>query len=143
MPTDADIGFNSAFGIEGSTADTYEDVAEVISITPPGMTRGTQEATHLKSPDNHHEHIALLSDSEEASLTVNFVPSATDALFAAFNAATGKYQITYPNGVMMRFAGIVTGYTPPELTPEGKMEATVTIKPSGKPTLHAAVVQGG
>ncbi|SDW78293.1 phage tail tube protein [Roseicitreum antarcticum] len=136
--TTADIGYNSRFGIEGETPGTYADVAEVISITPPGMTRGTQEATHLQSPDDHHEHIALLSDSEEASFTVNFVPSATDTLFAAFNAKTGKYQITYPNGVMLRFAGIVTGYTPPELTPEGKMEATVTVKPSGKPTLHAA-----
>ena len=136
--TAADIVHVSAFGIEGETPGTYVDVAEVIAITPPGMTRGTQEATHLKSPDNHHEHIALLSDSEEASFTVNFVPSATDALLAAFNATTGKFQITYPNGVMLRFGGIVTGYTPPELTPEGKMEATVTIKPSGKPTLHAA-----
>lgn len=139
MPeTAADIGFDSAFGIEGETPGTYVDVAEVKSITPPGMTRGTEQATHLKSPDGHHEHVALLTDAEEASITVNFVPSATDVLFAAFNAAKGKYQITYPNGVMMRFPGIVTGYTPPELTPEGLMETTLSMKPSGKPTLHAA-----
>ena len=137
--TTADIGYNSSFGIEGETPGTYVDVAEGMAITPPGMTRGTEQATHLKSPDEYHEHIALLADAGEASFTVNFVPSATDTLFAAFNAKTGNYQITYPNGVMLRFGGIVTGYTPPELAPEGKMEATVTIKPSGKPTLYAAV----
>ena len=140
--TQADIGYNSAFGIEGATPGTYVAVAEVVSITPPGMTRDAIEATHLKSPEEFKEFIAGLKDGGEASITVNFIPAATDALYTAFEAKSGKYQITFPNGVMMRFAGFFTGYTPPELTPDGKMEASATIKCNGKPTLHAAAGGG-
>ena len=138
--TAANIGHGALFGIEGVTPGTYVTVAEVVSITPPGMTRDSVEATHLTSPDKWKEFIAGLKDAGEASFTMNFVPSATDAVYLAFNADSGKYQITFPNGVMMRFAGFFTGYTPPELTPDGKMEASATIKPTGAPTLHAAAV---
>ena len=136
--TAADIGYDSAFGIEGETAGTYVAVAEVVGITPPGVSRDAVDATHLKSPDAYKEFIAGLKESGEASITLNFVPSSTDALYTAFDAKTGNYEITFPNGVMMRFSGFFTAYNPPELTAEGKMEATATIKATGKPTLHAA-----
>lgn len=138
MTTNANIGYDSTFGIEGATPGTYVAVAEVVSITPPGMTRDAVEATHLKSPDGWKEFIAGLKEAGEASLTLNFVPSATDALFTAFTADSGKYEITFPNGVQMRFGGFFTAYNPPELTPDGKMEASATIKATSKPTLHAA-----
>jgi hypothetical protein len=136
--TAADIGYNSAFGIEGETPGTYVAVAEVVSITPPGVTRESVEATHLKSPGSYKEFIAGLKESGEAQLTLNFVPDESDAIFTAFGADTGNYQITFPNGVMMRFAGFFTAWNPPELTAGGKMEATATIKATGAPTLHEA-----
>ena len=136
--TVGDIGYDSEFGIEGATPDTYVAVAEVVAITPPGMSRDSAEATHLKSPDEFKEYIAGLMDAGDASFTFNYVPSATEAMYLAFQARTGKYQITFPNGVMMRFSGFFTAYEPPELTPGGKMEASATIKTSGRPTLHAA-----
>ena len=138
--TAADIGFGALFGIEGETPGTYVSVAEVTAITPPGMTRDKVEATHLNSDDAYKEYVAGLFDTGDAQITLNFCPSATDAIFTAFHAASGKYQITFPNGVMMRFTGFFTGYTPPELTPGGKMESTATIaRSTAKPTLHAAV----
>lgn len=137
--TIADIGYDSAFAIgSGSPTITYTDIAEVVAITPPGMSRDAVEATHLKSPNRYKEFIAGMKDAGEASFTINWAPSATDALITAFNADSGNYQITFPNGVMLRFAGFFTAYTPPELTAE-KMEASVTVKVTGEPTLHAAV----
>jgi hypothetical protein len=139
MPaTAADIGYGALFGIEGATPGTYVSVAEVVSITPPGMTRDKEEATHLLSDDQYKEYVAGLFDTGDASITLNFIPSATDAVFAAFHAESGRYQITFPGGVMMRFTGFFTAYTPPELTPGGKMQSTATIsRKTGKPTLHA------
>ena len=136
--TAADIGNDSEFGIEGDTPGTYVAVAEVIAITPPGMSRDSVEATHLKSPDEFKEYIAGLMDAGDASFTFNFVASATEAIYTAFQARTGNYEITFPNGVMMRFSGFFTSYEPPELTPGGKMEANAKIKATRKPTLHAA-----
>lgn len=134
----ADIGFNSVFGIEGVTPGTYVAVAQVVSITPPGMSRDAVEVTHLTSPNAWRQFIAGLKDAGEAQITLNFVPSATDALFTAFNAETGNFQITFPNGVMMRFSGFFTAYTPPQLAAGDKMEASATVKVTGAPTLHAA-----
>lgn len=135
----ADIGYDSEFGIEGGTPGVYVKVAEVRGITPPGMTRDAVDATHLESADMYREFIPGLKDGGEASITLIFTPSHTDAVIEAFeNNAVDKYQITFPNGVMMRFSGFFTGYTPPTLQPDALMEAQVTIKCTGKPTLHAA-----
>lgn len=140
--TIADIGYDSAFAIgSGSPTIIYTAVAEVVSITPPGMSRDAIEATHLKSAGGYKQFIAGMKDGGEASFTINWLPSATDALVTAFNADSGNYQITFPNGVMLRFAGFFTAYTPPELTAE-KMEASVTIKVTGAATLHAAAGGG-
>lgn len=136
--SNADIGYGASFGIEGSTAGTYVDVAEVVAITPPGMTREAVDATHLESTDGYREFIGGLKETGEASITLNFVPSATDALVTAFEAATGSYQITFPNGVKLQFDGFFTAYNPPELTPGGIMQATATIKATGKATLVGA-----
>ena len=136
--SNADIGWGAAFGIEGVTPGTYVAVAEVVGITPPGMTRDAVEVTHLASANEWKQFIAGLKDAGEASFTLNFVASATDTVLAAFEAKTGNYQITFPNGVMMRFSGFFTAYSPPEMTPEGKMEASASIKVTGAPTLHAA-----
>lgn len=138
--TKAAIGFKSKLGIgDGADPEVFAPIAEITAITPPGLTRGDEEATHMESPDNYKEYIPLLFDTGDASVTLNFEPSATDALYTAFHAAPKNYQITFPNGVMMRFTGFFTAYSPPELTTEGKMEATATIKRStGKPTLHPA-----
>lgn len=135
--TDAAIGYGAEFGIGSGDPVTYTAVAEVTAITPPSFTRAAIDATHLKSTDRYDEVIPGMITTGEASITLNFEPSATDALLTAFGAGTGQFQITYPNGVMMRFAGICTGYTPPELNTE-RMSMTATFKPTGKPTLHAA-----
>lgn len=134
----SDIGYDSEFAIEGTPPGTYVKLALVAAITPPGMTRDAVENTHLESPDEWKQYIPGLKDGGEASITLNYVPSASDALFTAFNAGAGKYQITFPNGVRMRFDGFFTAYTPPELSPGGLMQMTATIKATGAPTLLAA-----
>ncbi len=132
--SNANIGYDSTFGIESTTPDDYVVVAEVVSITPPAMQRDTIDVTHLKSPDSYKEFIAGLSEGGDASIGLNFVPSATDALVAAFDAGAGKFQITFPNGVTMTFEGIVTSYELGEISLD-KMSATLTIKATGKPVL--------
>ena len=138
VATSANIGYTSTFGIEGGTPGTYDVVAEVVSITPPSFSREAIDATHLASPDRYKEFIAGMNEAGEASITLNFVPSATDALVAAFTATTGNYQITFPNDVTMEFSGFCMTYEIGEISND-KMTATATFKPSGAPTLTAAV----
>lgn len=137
MPaTTAAISYGARFGIEGPTTGTYAYVAEVTSITPPSLSRDTVDATHLESPDGAKEYIAGLIDTGEASISINYAPSASDVLMASFNAPKDNFRILFPGGaVALNFAGIVTGYEIGELTPDGKMTATFTVKPTGKPTI--------
>jgi predicted secreted protein len=136
--TNATRGRNAVFGIEGETPGTYVAVAEVTSIRPPSWSRDAVEATHLTSDDDYKEFIAGIKEAGEAQMTLNWVPSATDAMVAAFADDFGNYQITAPNGVRLQFSGFFLTYEPGEMTPEGKMTASVTIKASGKPALVAA-----
>lgn len=139
MPeTNADIGFGAIFGIEGGVPGTYVPAAEVTAITPPSRSREAIDATHLNSPDAYREFIAGIMEGGEASLTLNFVPSATDVLVDAFEAGKGKYEIIFPNGVKMQFSGVFTSYEIGEMVEDDKMTASCTIKQSGKATLVAA-----
>jgi predicted secreted protein len=136
--SNADIGYNSVFGVEGGTPGTYVAIAEVTAITPPGFTREAVDVTHLKSADGWSEHIAGIKRGGEATLTLNYVPAVSDAVLTAFEAKKGKYEIIFPNGIKLQFSGFFTGYSISELTVDGKMEATGTVQMTGKPTLAAA-----
>jgi hypothetical protein len=133
--TAAAIGFSSTFSI--MTSGSYVAVGEVTSITPPGLTRGAIDATHLGSPDGYKEFIAEIAEAGEASITLNLVPSATDVLITAFNAGVGDFEIEFPSGVSMTFDGVITSYELGDLTLD-KMTATLTVKASGKPAMVAA-----
>lgn len=139
MTTLADIGYDASFGIEGATAGTFVAVAEIVAITPPGLTRGAVEATHLKSPGRTKEFIPGLFETGEASFTLNFEPDVYDTILdEAALVDGGNYRITFPDTSTLTFEGFFTGLTPPELTGEGKMEATATIKPKGVVTYAPA-----
>lgn len=134
----AAAGYGARFGIEGPTAGTYAYVAEVSSLTPPGWTRDTIDVTHLESPDKAKEYIAGMIDAGEASITINFVPSASDTLLAAFTAERDNFRILFPGGAFaLNFTGIVTAYEISDLVADDKMSATFTVKATGKPTLTA------
>ncbi|MDS9467348.1 phage tail tube protein [Paracoccus sp. MBLB3053] len=138
MPvTNAQIGLNARIGIKGS-GSTYAAVAEVSRITPAGWSRNTVDATHLASPDGFAEFIAGLKTATDCTFDVNWIPVVSDPLLAAFEAGKGDFELIFPSGsVAMQFTGIVTAFAPGEISPEGKLTASVTIKPSGKPVLVA------
>jgi len=133
--SNADIGYGAKFGI-GATP-TY--VAEVVSITPPGMTRDTVEVTHLESDNAYKEYIGALKDAGEASITVNYIPavSASDALLTAFNTdGPQDFTILFPSGTLkLTFKGIVTGYELGDIVADDKMSATFTVKATGAVTI--------
>ena len=137
--SDAKIGYGSTFGIEDpGTPGTYDLAAEVTRISPPGWSRDSEEVTHLNSLDRYKEFIAALKEGTPCELEFNWIPTANDPMVTAFEADTGNYEITAPNGVRLQFSGFFTTYAPGEIT-NGKMTASATIQPTGKPTLVAAV----
>lgn len=135
--TSGEIGMGATFlignGVDGGST-TYVKVGEVNSITSPAITRETVEATHLESPDDFREHIAGLLDTDPATITFNYVPSATDPLYTAMIAGKGDFRILYKGGVQMDFSGIPTNWKPGDPSPT-LMTGEFTVKPYVKPTL--------
>lgn len=139
--TSAAIGMKATFSVGdgahgGST--NYTKVGEVLNITAPSITREAIDATHLESPDDFREFIAGLLDGEPCTVTFNYVPGATDALYTAILAGAGDFRITYPNGVKLDFSGIPTTWKPGDASTT-TMTGEFTVKPSGKPALAPAV----
>ena len=132
------IGWGAKFGIEGTTPGSYVDLADVKSITPPGMTREAPEVTDLLSANRWQEYTAGLMTLGEAEITLNYQQSAADALYTALGAGVDKFQVTFPSGMKMQFSGVCTGFSPPTTEPGGVMESTATFQGSGKPTWVAA-----
>lgn len=126
----ADTGFSATLGIHNGT--TYDLVAEITSISPPGYSRDVEEVTHLNSDNGYKEFIASLKEMTDCTFSINYVPGTITALVAAFEAGAGQFQITAPSDETITFPAIVTALSFGDVTPEGKMTAEVTLKPTTK-----------
>ncbi|MBX6427138.1 MAG: histidine kinase [Variibacter sp.] len=130
--TAAMIGYDTTFEVSTDGGNTWEEIAEIFSITPPAQTIEVVDATHMKSPDRTREFIEGLMAPGEFSFEMNFVPgSAADAKIRSLRGA-GKVdcRITFPNGVTWSFKGIRTTYEP-AVPAEDKMTATVGFQVTG------------
>jgi predicted secreted protein len=133
MTTSAAIGYSTTFGIKNG-GGTFDNVAEVTSVKPPGYSRDAIDATHMESPDRFREYIAGMMDAGEVTIGLNYVPAASDAVLTALTAGKGDFKITLPNGVTVTFSAVVTAYDI-DAPLDDKMTATATFKVSGKPVL--------
>lgn len=135
--SDAIKGYGSVFERgDGADPEVFAEVAEVVSITPPQLTKETVDATHLNSPDGYREFLAGMKDAGEVTFTMAYVANGTGQSdirddFEADDVV--NYRITLPNDATWEFSGIVTGLAPSELSIEERVTEAVTIKVSGKP----------
>jgi hypothetical protein len=133
--TDATIGYGIVFSIHNGT--TFVPVAEVTDANPPQYTRDEIDATNHGSPDGYREYIFGLKDGGSVNLELNYVPSVTDPILAAFEAGKGQFKIVIDDVQCVFFAG-VTSYQPQTPLAEKKV-ATATFKVTGKPVWSAVV----
>ena len=140
--SNAAMGAGAAFGIgDGASSESFTDLAEVLSISPPSQSVDIIDVTHLKSTNRVREFIDGMIDPGEVSMEMNFVPgSAADIAIQALEglSTTTTFRVTFPDGqsgsVTWIFAGLLAGYEP--AIPSGeKMTATVNFKVTGTTTV--------
>lgn len=138
----AAMGAGAAFGIgDGASSESFTDLAEVLSISPPSQSVDIIDVTHLKSTDRIREFIAGMIDPGEVSMEMNLVPgSASEIAIQALEglSTTTNFRVTFPDGtagsVTWIFAGFLAGYEP--AIPSGeKMTANVSFKVTGTTTI--------
>jgi hypothetical protein len=78
-PSQADIGYGSAFSISTSTTSpvSYTQVAEVTDIDWAGITIGKEDVTNLGSPNAYREYKPTLVDPGTISIEGNWLDDTT------------------------------------------------------------------
>lgn len=141
--SNARIGYFSTLEVGNApgTSPTYTELAELLSFTPPAGTVDEVETTHMKSPGRSKQFTPGLIDRGTATATFNHVPgSATDVFLNAWRASAELRQLryTYPDGSVVIFSGFLSEYSIENVTIEGKMTATVSVRVSGVVTVSGA-----
>lgn len=129
----------AAFGTifkRGSTAIAY-----VQNISGPGIAADTEDVTTHDSTGAWEEHVVTILRSGEASLDLEFDPTAATQrnasgglLYDLISRASQTYSITFPDTTVWSFSAFVTGFEP-SAPHDGALTAAVKLKLTGEPTL--------
>lgn len=131
-------GKGTKFQRETVTPGTYADIAQVVSIGGPTLTRETIDSTHQASTGRWREFIAGLQDAGEITVELLFDPDNTGHIDLRSDLAVDalhKYRISFPDATptTVTVDALVTRFEPRAPLDE-KLTATVTLKISGAPT---------
>lgn len=133
--------WGTQFKRDSTGSGNYVVVANITDISGPSREREAIEVTAHDSPNQYREFVKGLKDGGEVEITLNYDPASAQiaALDADFEEDDLRnYQVViFPGEVpefTWTFAGLITA-NGDEFPHDDKMERTVTVKISGKPTL--------
>jgi len=135
-------GFGTTASWDGSL------IGEVDSIGDISLSVDTVDASTYTSADAYKEHLQGMIDAGALTIGGNFDQSDSDgqiAFLTDLNARSGvkNLVITFPTstGAAWTIPAIPTGFTTTQ-PKDGKIGYTLTVKPSGKPTLSVTASVG-
>jgi len=122
----------------------WEVIAEVNSITGPGMTRETIDTTALDTEGGYRTFIPSFKDAGELVLAMNFTRDVLEIMLADFESDSLKqYEIIFPDddNTTINFTAFVTALGL-AVTTDDKVTQDVTIKISGAPSINSGSGSG-
>lgn len=143
MATNAIAGHGALLQIgDGADPENFTTIAEVRDISGPALGQDTADVTSHDSTGGWEEHIGTILRSGEVTFDVNYIPtdSTHDASAGLINDMENRtlrnFQLVFPDGssTTWSFAALVTGFEPGAPV-DGELTASVTLTPSGQPTL--------
>jgi predicted secreted protein len=127
----------NAFGTTLSRGST--EIANITSLSPPGVTRETLNVTSHDSPDGYMQFVGGLIDGGEVTADINWSPSldSTATLLGDLEDPDPvEYTIDFPDGSSFTADLLITGFEP-TANFDDKLTATLTFKVTGKPVFEA------
>jgi predicted secreted protein len=112
----------------------WADIAEINSITGPGMSRDTIDVTSLDSTGGYREFITGFRNAGTVVLAMNFTRETYELMKDDFESNVAQnYQIVLPDdeNTGLDFEGLVTEL-PLTIPADDKVTADVTIQITGK-----------
>jgi predicted secreted protein len=142
--SNAFAGVGTRFRRWNSTTTEWADIAEINTITGPGMTRDVIDVTSLDSTGGYREFIAGFRNAGTVSLAMNFSRETYDLMKADFeDDDLQNYEIVLPDSenTTLEFAGLVTE-CPITIAADDKVTADITIQISGEVTVNSGASSG-
>ena len=138
METGADLGYLAVLERgNGTSPETWAQIAEVINIPGFGAMSDLVEVTHLNSPNGSKEYISGLDDGIEMAITANFRPdhatqSPVNGLIRdQLNKSRPNFRLSHPAWPNdWTFRALVRGFSV-DLAPNEAQTATFTLKITG------------
>jgi hypothetical protein len=120
---------------DGGLPESFTDYGlEINSVGGLGMSRAAIGATHMQSANGYEEFIFGLKTNKPFTVEINWLPSMTGAIQAILEGAQGNWQVLFADNSNVTFTAGINDFAVGSLTPDGKMTATLSFTPSGKPT---------
>jgi len=120
-------------------AGAWAKIAEINSITGPGMTRDVIDTTTLDTAAGYRTFITGFRNAGTVALSMNFTRTTYALMKTDFESAALKnYEIVLSDtdNTTLEFEGLVTEL-PLTIAPDDKITADVTIQISGAVTLNS------
>ena len=132
-------GVGAEFRRWNSLTGAWVAIANINSITGPGMTRDTIDTSALDTPGGYRTFIAGFRNAGTISLSMNFNRDDYETMKDDFESDTlQNYEIILPDDetTSLEFQGLVTEL-PLTIPPDDKITVDVTIQISGQVTLES------
>lgn len=126
---------------DAATPPVFTPIGEINSISGLDFTLDTVDSTTLASVNGFEQAIATVIRSGNPSFTVNLEPTTHITQFQDMVARSiDPYQVSFNDLTTpstFEFNAFVTGFNVSDMTSDGKLEATITLKPTGAFTFTA------
>lgn len=142
--SNAVAGVGTRFRRWNTSLSEWEDIAEINSITGPGMSRDTIDVTSLDSTGGYREFIAGFRNAGTVGLAMNFTRDTYDLMKADFEDDNLKnYEIVLSDreNTTLEFEGLVTEL-PLSIPTDDKITSDITIQISGQVTVNSGASSG-
>jgi len=104
-------GVGTQFRRWNTATGTWDTVAEINSITGPGMTRDTIDTTALDTAGGYRTFIAGFKNAGTIALAMNFTRDTYETMLSDFESdVVQNYEIVLPDAdnTSLEFQGLVT-----------------------------------
>jgi predicted secreted protein len=144
MASKAKAGAGTLFRRWNTTRTEWENIAEINSITGPGMSRDTIDVTSLDSVGGYRELIAGFRKAGTVALKMNFTGATYGLMKDDFESDDAQnYEIVLPDdeNTTLEFEGFVTEL-PLTIPADDKITADATIQITGQVTVNSGASSG-
>ena len=137
--SNATAGVGTKFRRWNTSTGDWEEIAEITSVTGPGMSRDTIDVTSLDSTAGYREFIGGFRNPGTVVLAMNFTRATYEIMKDDFEDDNlQNYEIILPDAeeTSLEFEGLVTEL-PLTVPADDKITADVTIQVSGQVTISS------